>query len=294
MNKTGVEYADYSWNPITGCFGECGKLCDYCYAKGIARRFAARVCDDGTEIRGKVCEEGKIHVLGKPYAYLALHPSNVGAYKPVRSPYPYGFDPTFHRYRLANGKRSPAFIKKPSVIFVGDMADIFGAWVPDWWLEDVVAACAAAPQHHYLFLTKNPKGYDRLNYLLDMEYDRGNNNNNDKYLFGFTATNQKDFDERAAVVDFYLSPYYRNFVSLEPLFEPIELDGLGREGIEWVIVGADTSNKKDKIIPKREWVENIVNDCYFYGVPVFLKNNLRDVWGADLIQQYPRGLHHID
>jgi len=35
MNKTKIEWTDYSWNPITGCKHGCW----YCYAKNLARRF---------------------------------------------------------------------------------------------------------------------------------------------------------------------------------------------------------------------------------------------------------------
>lgn len=35
MNKTGIEWTDFSWNPVTGCEHEC----DYCYAKAINHRF---------------------------------------------------------------------------------------------------------------------------------------------------------------------------------------------------------------------------------------------------------------
>lgn len=35
MNKTGIEWTDYSWNPVTGCKHEC----EYCYAKAISHRF---------------------------------------------------------------------------------------------------------------------------------------------------------------------------------------------------------------------------------------------------------------
>ena len=35
MNKTKIEWADYTWNPITGCSNSCS----YCYARMIARRF---------------------------------------------------------------------------------------------------------------------------------------------------------------------------------------------------------------------------------------------------------------
>lgn len=38
MNRTSIEWTDYTWNPITGC----SRLCDYCYAKRIAVRLAGR------------------------------------------------------------------------------------------------------------------------------------------------------------------------------------------------------------------------------------------------------------
>jgi hypothetical protein len=44
--------------------------------------------------------------------------------------YPFGFAPTFHHYRLDE----PSKLKKPSTIFVGSMADMFGEWVPDSWI----------------------------------------------------------------------------------------------------------------------------------------------------------------
>ena len=276
MNKTGVEYADYSWNPITGCFSTNGELCAYCYAKGTARRFAARVRDDGTEIRGKACEEGKIHVIDEPYCEWALMRSDIGGNKLVYSPYPYGFDPTFHKYRLA-GDKSPASIKKPSVIFVGDMADMFGPWVPDEWIRAVFEACAAAPQHRYLFLTKNPLRYAALR-------DTGLLPPNKNFWFGTTVT---DFRDR-----YYYSNEKDIFLSVEPIQENLDFEHhlIGLIGIGWVIVGADTSNRKNKVIPKKEWIERIVDGCKRNGVPVFLKDNLRDIWGADLIQEYPEGL----
>lgn len=36
MNKTKIEWVDYTWNPVTGCQNECA----YCYARRIATRFA--------------------------------------------------------------------------------------------------------------------------------------------------------------------------------------------------------------------------------------------------------------
>ena len=202
-------------------------------------------------------------------------------------PYPFGFDPTFHRYRLGEPQR----MKKPSNIFVCSMADLFGDWVPDEWIQEVFKDCQAAPQHRYLFLTKNPERYDVLSYYLPWNVDYGDPVNSSNMWFGFTAENQIAFDERADKQDFYVHSSYNSFVSLEPLQSRIDLDGLSRiYGIGWVIVGAETGSRKDKIIPAREWVENIVNACRESGVPVFLKNSLAKVWGEPLIQDYPEGL----
>ena len=44
MNKTGIEYLDWTWNPVVGCYGPGGtkeipRLCSYCWAKKMAARF---------------------------------------------------------------------------------------------------------------------------------------------------------------------------------------------------------------------------------------------------------------
>jgi len=263
MTKTGVEYADYSWNPITGCFGPCGETCAYCYAVGIARRFAAR-----GGLRGKDCEDRGVHTLYKPGYY---HDKNC---QRRVSPFPYGFDPTFHRYRLADA--APASVKKPSTIFVGDMADMFGRWVPDEWIQAVFEACERAPQHRYLFLTKNPQR------LIDLR-DSGLLPPGKNFWYGSTVECPADIS--------LADPWKRKntFASVEPVLCNFPNGSIALH-VDWVIVGRDTSNRKDKVVPKREWIENIVKCCRLYGVPVFLKDNLRDIWAADLIQEYPEGL----
>ena len=39
------------------------------------------------------------------------------------------------------------------------MADLYGQWVPDEWIEQVHAACRDNPQWQYIHLTKNPSRY---------------------------------------------------------------------------------------------------------------------------------------
>ena len=55
-----------------------------------------------------------------------------------REPYPYNFTPTLHRYRL-NEYRD----RKGRNIFVCSMADLFGDWIPDSWIEEEIgrASC---------------------------------------------------------------------------------------------------------------------------------------------------------
>lgn len=147
MKKTKIEWCDATWNPVTGCFHDC----PYCYAGKIAKRFGERNADN-TDSAGTWLPKGKlIHVLEEP-----VRPSYPACR--MTKPYPFGFSPTFHRYRLLQ----PRGQKKPQRIFVCSMADLFGAWVPDEWIEEVFTACEMAPWHKYLFLTKNPARYLQL------------------------------------------------------------------------------------------------------------------------------------
>ena len=65
-----------------------------------------------------------------------------------------------------------------------------------------------------------------------------------------------------------------SFWSMEPLLGPVDM--AAAEGLpEWVILGAETGNRPDKVTPAREWVDNIVAFCEENEIPVFFKDNLR-------------------
>lgn len=245
MEKTKIDWCDSTWNPVTGCLHGC----EYCYARGISGRFG--------DIKS---QSNSTHVLDAPKRYI-----EGGKIRP----YPFGFDPTFHRYRLSEYEK-----KKGRNIFVCSMADLFGEWVPDEWIEEVFKACDRAPQHNYIFLTKNPKRYTDLaeNGILrcgeNMWYGFSNTKNNEHGIFCF--------------------PKHINFfVSVEPILEPISVPLE-----DWVIIGAETGNRKGKVVPKREWIENIVSDCRKYNIPIFMKSSLADIWGEPLIQEFPKNLAH--
>jgi protein gp37 len=149
------------------------------------------------------------------------------------------------------------------------MSDLFVEWVPDEWIRQVFNACAAAPQHRYLFLTKNPSRYEK-----DIEkcisYDR--------FWFGTTVTDEK--------TPYFFSNSHNTFLSIEPIQSDFS-KALSHPFVKWVIVGAETGNRKGKIIPKRDWIKNILSRCYDNGIPVFMKSSLAEIWGVPLIQDYP-------
>ena len=78
---------------------------------------------------------------------------------------------------------------------------------------------------------------------------------------------------------------YNIFISMEPL-----LDNICTTLSKWIIIGAETGRRKDKVIPKREWVEEIVESCKKKSIPVFMKSSLADIWGEPLIQEFPKEL----
>ena len=146
--NTKIDWCDTSWNPVTGCYHDC----KYCYARRIAERFGGYSRDE-SDMRVKYISDNGTYELCRPLM------RSDGDGKSRQAAYPFGFAPTLHRYRLELPKRWT----NPRTIFVCSMADLFGEWVPDEWIEEVFKACEAAPWHRYLFLTKNPVRYNRLN-----------------------------------------------------------------------------------------------------------------------------------
>ena len=65
-----------------------------------------------------------------------------------------------------------------------------------------------------------------------------------------------------------------SFWSMEPLLGPVDMSKA--EGLpQWVILGAETGNRREKVVPRREWVDQITQFCAENEIPVFFKDNLR-------------------
>lgn len=282
-SRTKIDWCDASWNPVTGCLHGC----EYCYARRIAERFGAReIYDPECQCQRHLIERGMLTGTGKPLEldYPWEQKNKDGSI--TNAAYPFGFSPTFHRYRLDE----PQSWKKPRNIFVCSMADLFGYWVPDEWIAEVLKACDAAPQHRYLFLTKAPSRYEKISSLMPSWEEIYLEKSRPVMMFGASATD----DAMMAVA------YKSNaeWVSVEPILEPIEpewfISASGSNGDystfrrwEWVVIGAETGNSKHKTVPKREWVEEIVKVCKECGTPVFMKDSLRDLMQDGFRQEFP-------
>lgn len=113
-----------SWNPVLGC-SRASAGCANCYAAAIAHRFGS----------GRT----------SPFAGLTdTDPRGVPRYTGMIR---------VQSHRLMD----PLRWRKPRVVFVGDMADLFHEGVSDDTLDRVFAAMALAPQHLFLLLTKRPE-----------------------------------------------------------------------------------------------------------------------------------------
>lgn len=248
MNKTKIDWCDSTWNPVTGCLHGC----EYCYARGIANRFGFHASEP--DINERVLLE-----------------CPVSAGKKV--PYPFDFQPTFHRYRL-----NDYIGKQGRNIFVCSMADLFGNWVPEKWIDEVFNTCEKAPQHNYLFLTKNVERYCELKCGLP---------DGDNMWYGTSVTKESEVSRFNS-----LPAFHKTFVSIEPILQDLEIrnHNVMFSQIDWVIIGAETGRRKNKVVPERKWIEDIVKECEKTGVPLFMKSSLADIWGEPLIQEFPEGL----
>lgn len=150
-------------------------------------------------------------------------------------------------------------------VFVNSMSDV--AFWKDEWKERVIEKTEKYPDKKFLFLTKN------LRLMNDCSLS-GN------VFLGFTITNQAQL-EYCVGADFY---------SIEPIQERINLSKVITSKIsiyypKQVIVGAETGNRKGKIIPKAEWIEEIREYCQSNGIKLFEKDSLKDIVKRDLIRE---------
>lgn len=264
MNRSKIEWCDHTWNPITGCRHNC----PYCYAKKMTARFCGDVrlnmmAKSDYQKEDAADGTGKVYSLDKPML------NETGKILT----YPFGFEPTYHRYR----KKALDTLKMGNNIFVCAMADLFGAWVPDQWIREIILECVKRPIHNYLFLTKNPQRFTQFRVPTGL----------DNMWYGTSITGKGDTDKFN-----YLPAFCNTFVSLEPLQAAIEtLNNVMFRQVRWIIIGAETGYQKDKIIPDPGWIEHIVAEADKNDIPVFMKDSLIPVIGErNIRREFPEQL----
>ena len=250
MNKSKIEYfkdvGGYLWSPVTGCRHNCGGSDgrgSYCWAEAMARRYGG----EGA---------GVLHVLYGPAAIDGR-----------ANAYPYGFDPTFHQYRLGDPGRKT----KAAVIGVCFTSDLFGAWVPAEWIRELLGAMAAAPRHTYVVLTKNPRR------LAEFGSDGENLFNAIPNLWlGATVTNQAQADAaEVALCD--AAPYKHDTARKWLSIEPIEGRIVFLTAAEFVAVGGYNKPEMHRYPAAgyiADAIADTIDDAEACGILVYAKNNV--------------------
>jgi len=226
-----IEWTQETWNPVVGC-RPVSEGCENCYAKRMANRLAWMGSD---KYRPVVRQDGKrIEWTGK--VNLASE------------------DKFSHLHRW----------RKPRVVFVCSMGDLFYEEVPIRWQQGIWEMMHCYRRHRYIVLTKRSRAMadflcSHSGFAKDMAH----------VWWGFTAENQEWFDRRWD--DVRGMPVANRILSCEPLLGPVVLpdDFLAFGKNIGVICGGETGPGARRL--KLNWVRDVRDQCLSAGVPFFLK-----------------------
>lgn len=102
--------------------------------------------------------------------------------------------------------------------------------------------------------------------------------------YGTTVTNSEDMERI-----YQLPSLLNTFASIEPLLEDIDENISALKYLNWIIIGAETGHRKEKVTPKFEWIRRIVVEADYNGIPVFMKDSLIPIVGEkNMRRDYPR------
>ena len=159
----------------------------------------------------------------------------------------------------------PLHWRKPRLIFVCSLADLFHDNVPDGYLAQVWEVMAQCPQHTFQILTKRPA---RMRSWLKRWHDNTGLAN----VWCGASIESNDYVGRADKLREV--PAAIRFLSLEPLLAPI--NDLDLTGIGWVIVGGESGPGARPMHP--DWARNLRDKCTAARVPFFFKQRGEWTW----------------
>jgi protein gp37 len=195
--------------------------------------------------------------------------------------------------------------KRGRRIFWNSMNDTFGDFVPDDWIDRIMAVCALTPQHQHLFLTKRAErmrnyfAADRMGYIEGRAKRilRERSRNPDEPVMvgktlagtwpwphvwlGVSVEDQRRADERVPLLLDTTAAV--RWISAEPLLGPIDLTFLlfgrsnlaGGEGlrrIRWAVVGGESGSDARPMLAS--WARSIRDQSQIAGISFFFKQ-----WG---------------
>jgi protein gp37 len=235
MATSSIEWTEATWNPVVGCT-ILSPGCTNCYAMRMAARLEAM----GTK---------KYDGLTRKSGGRAIWTGRVGLDR--------------------SALEMPAAWRKPRMVFVNSMSDLFQEAVPLAFITEIWKAMAAAPQHSFQILTKRAKRMAELSRSLPLLSN---------VWLGVSVESADYLDRlnhlratRAAV----------RFVSLEPLLGSVAEVNL--TSIDWAIVGGESGPKARPM--KEAWVREIRAACRKYGTAFFFKQ-----WGGRNKKRHGRTL----
>lgn len=162
-----------------------------------------------------------------------------------------GFQLTVHPHML----NRPLHWKKPRMIFVNSMSDLFHQDVPLEFIQQVFKVMHEASWHTFQVLTKRANRLAALDAELDWP---------DNVWMGVSVENH-DYTDR---IDCLCRTHAAvKFLSLEPLLGP--LSGLNLQAIDWVIVGGETGPGARPM--DVQWARDLRDQCAEFGTPFFMK-----------------------
>jgi protein gp37 len=261
--KTGIEWTSATWNPSIGC-EIVSPGCAHCYAMRQARRLES-------------------NPVLKPNPYKGTTKATKGG--PVWTGV----------VRMAPRKTllKPLGWRKPNLIFVNSMSDLFHSSLKTSEIAQIFAVMAIGGQHIYQVLTKRPDimhafitdpatpASVELAMQTILPGSRLPSWPLKNVWMGTSVEDQRRAGERVQAL--LQVPAAVRFLSMEPLIGEVLLDQeMTRKDwkkLHWVIVGGESGPKARPMHP--EWARKIRDDCIKYGVRFFFKQVGSNAWVKD-------------
>ncbi|TGK45947.1 phage Gp37/Gp68 family protein [Leptospira bouyouniensis] len=158
----------------------------------------------------------------------------------------------------------PLKFKKPSLVFVNSMSDLFHESFSDEYLYKVFTVMREANWHIYQILTKRPL---RMKQLFDSKLKEFSELEN--IWLGVTVENCREYRKRVSILR--NTKVKTRFLSIEPLLE--DLGDIDLTKIQWVIVGGESGAGCRPM--EESWVQSILKQCEQQNVPMHFKQ-----WGG--------------